>query len=129
MLIERFSQNLINSGVFKIYIAIGFFATLIFFVVNSELFSPIEMILGSILITIILKGLSNLMLSLMVSSFSLENKKAEFDFKYNEEKINILLNQLVTKEADEQINKNSANNDEFIVENNDKNTQTQTKAS
>ena len=92
MVIERFSQNLINSGIFKIYIATGFFATLIFFVVNSELFSPIEMILGSILITIILKGLSNLMLSFMVSSFSLENKKAEFDFKYNEEKINILCN-------------------------------------
>ncbi|MBF7070982.1 hypothetical protein [Aliarcobacter butzleri] len=120
MVIERFSQNLINSGIFKIYIATGFFATLIFFVVNSELFSPIEMILGSILITIILKGFSNLMLSFMVSSFSLENKKAEFDFKYNEEKINILLNQLVAKEADEKLNKDSVNNDEFSAQNNDK---------
>ncbi|AGR78135.1 hypothetical protein [Aliarcobacter butzleri] len=123
MVIERFSQNLINSGIFKIYIATGFFATLIFFVVNSELFSPIEMILGSILITIILKGLSNLMLSFMVSSFSLENKKAEFDFKYNEEKINILLNQLVAKEADEKLNKDSVNNDEFSAQNNDKTAQ------
>ncbi|MCT7604205.1 hypothetical protein N5U17_08160 [Aliarcobacter butzleri] len=123
MVIERFSQNLINSGIFKIYIATGFFATLIFFVVNSELFSPIEMILGSILITIILKGLSNLMLSFMVSSFSLENKKAEFDFKYNEEKINILLNQLVAKETDEKLNKDSVNNDEFSAQNNDKTAQ------
>ncbi|MCG3702237.1 hypothetical protein L5F41_09040 [Aliarcobacter butzleri] len=123
MVIERFSQNLINSGIFKIYIATGFFATLIFFVVNSELFSPIEMILGSILITIILKGLSNLMLSFMVSSFSLENKKAEFDFKYNEEKINILLNQLVAKEADEKLSKDSVNNDEFSAQNNDKTAQ------
>ncbi|MCT7555903.1 hypothetical protein [Aliarcobacter butzleri] len=123
MVIERFSQNLINSGIFKIYIATGFFATLIFFVVNSELFSPIEMILGSILITIILKGLSNLMLSFMVSSFSLENKKAEFDFKYNEEKINILLNQLVAKEADEKLNKDSVNNDEFSAQNDDKTAQ------
>ncbi|WP_323587088.1 hypothetical protein [Aliarcobacter butzleri] len=123
MVIERFSQNLINSGIFKIYIATGFFATLIFFVVNSELFSPIEMILGSILITITLKGLSNLMLSFMVSSFSLENKKAEFDFKYNEEKINILLNQLVAKEADEKLNKDSVNNDEFSAQNDDKTAQ------
>ena len=123
MVIERFSQNLINSGIFKIYIATGFFATLIFFVGNSELFSPIEMILGSILIAIILKGLSNLMLSFMVSSFSLENKKAEFDFKYNEEKINILLNQLVAKEADEKLNKDSVNNDEFSAQNNDKTAQ------
>ena len=81
------------------------------------------MILGSILITIILKGLSNLMLSFMVSSFSLENKKAEFDFKYNEEKINILLNQLVAKEADEKLNKDSVNNDEFSAQNNDKTAQ------
>lgn len=75
MVIERFSQNLINSGIFKIYIATGFFTTLIFFVVNSELFSPIEMILGSILITIILKGLSNLMLSFMVVLLVLKIKK------------------------------------------------------
>lgn len=113
MVIERFSQDLINSGIFKIYIAIGFFATLIFFIVNVELFTPVEMILGSILITLFLKGLSNLMLSLMVSSFSLDNKRAEFDFKYNEEKINILLNQLVAKDIDEQANQNGVNNNEF----------------
>lgn len=124
MVIERFSQNLINSGIFKIYIAMGFFSTLIFFVVNSALFTPIEMILGSILITITLKGLSNLMLSLMVGSFSLDNKRAEFDFKYNEEKINILLNQLVAKDIDEQSNQTSTNNDEFS-----NNTQTQNQAS
>lgn len=59
----------------------------------------------------------------MVSSFSLENKKAEFDFKYNEEKINILLNQLVAKEADEKLNKDSVNNDEFSAQNNDKTAQ------
>lgn len=124
MVIERFSQNLINSGIFKIYIAMGFFSTLIFFVVNSALFTPIEMILGSILITITLKGLSNLMLSLMVGSFSLDNKRAEFDFKYNEEKINILLNQLVAKDIDEQSNQTSTNNDEFS-----NNIQTQNQAS
>lgn len=99
MIIERFSQAVINSGVFRLYIATGFFATLIFFIVNAELFTPIEMISGIILVTIILKGLSNIMLSLIISLFSLDNKRNEFDFKYNEEKIQVMLNELTVKDV------------------------------
>jgi hypothetical protein len=98
MVIERFSQNLINSGLFKTYIATGFFATLLFFLFNSELFTPIEMLVGIIFVTLLLKGLSNIMISLIISLFSLENKRKEFDFKYNEDKINAMLNELVVKD-------------------------------
>ena len=105
MIIERFSQTVINSGIFRLYIATGFFATLIFFVLNVELFTPFEMILGTILITIVLKGMSNLMLSLIISLFSLDNKRSEFDFKYNEEKIQVMLNELSVKEVMD-VNKN-----------------------
>ena len=48
MVVERFSQNLINTGIFRIYIAIGFFATIIFFTFNAELFSPLQMLFGAI---------------------------------------------------------------------------------
>ncbi|MDZ7819083.1 MAG: hypothetical protein U5K55_10905 [Aliarcobacter sp.] len=99
MIIERFSQTVINSGLFKLYIATGFFATLIFFTVNADLFTPIEMILGIILVTIVLKGVSNIMLSLIISLFSLDNKRNEFDFKYNEEKIQVMLNELSVKDV------------------------------
>ena len=98
MVIERFSQTVINSGVFRFYIATGFFATLIFFIINADLFTPMEMILGIILITIVLKGVSNMMLSLIISLFSLENKRNEFNFKYNEEKIQLMLNELTVKD-------------------------------
>lgn len=105
MIIERFSQTVINSGIFRIYIATGFFATLIFFVINAELFTPFEMILGTMLITIVLKGMSNIMLSLIISLFNLDNKRNEFDFKYNEEKIQVMLNELSVKEVMD-VNKN-----------------------
>ena len=98
MVIERFSQNLINSGLFKTYIATGFFATLLFLLFNSELFTPIEMLVGIIFVTLLLKGLSNIMISLIISLFSLENKRKEFDFKYNDDKINAMLNELVVKD-------------------------------
>ena len=99
MIIERFSQTVINSGVFRLYIAAGFFATLIFFTVNADFFTPMEMILGIILVTVTLKGVRNLMLSLIISLFSLENKRNEFDFKYNEEKIQVMLNELSVKDV------------------------------
>ena len=98
MVVERFSQNLINTGIFRIYIAIGFFATIIFFTFNAELFSPLQMLFGAILVTVTLKGFSNLMLSFIVNNFSLEQKRMDFDNRYNEDKINLLLNQLATKD-------------------------------
>jgi hypothetical protein len=107
MVIERFSQTVINSGIFKFYIATGFFATLIFFTINADLFTPMEMILGIILVTIVLKGVSNMMLSLIVSFFSLDNKRNEFDFKYNEERVQVLLNELTVKDVTDSNNKNT----------------------
>ena len=106
MIIERFSQTVINSGVFRLYIAAGFFATLIFFTVNADFFTPMEMILGIILVTIVLKGVSNMMLSLIISLFSLENKRKEFNFKYNEEKIQLMLNELTVKDVTDANSKN-----------------------
>lgn len=99
MVVERFSQDVINSGIFRLFIASGFFATVIFFVVNSDFFTPIEMIFGIIGVTVILKGISNIMLSMIISFFSLDNKKDELNFKYNEEKIDAMLSELNIQEV------------------------------
>ncbi len=99
MIVEKFSQNVINSGIFRLYIATGFFATLIFFVVNADLYTPLEMIFGIIGVTIILKGVSNMMLSLIILLFNLDNKRDELDFKYNEEKINAMMAELGVQDA------------------------------
>ena len=99
MVVEKFSQSVINSGIFRLYIATGFFATLIFFVVNADLYTPIEMIFGIIGVTIILKGVSNMMLSLIILLFNLDSKREELNFKYNEEKINEMMAELGVQEA------------------------------
>ncbi|QKJ24064.1 hypothetical protein [Poseidonibacter lekithochrous] len=110
MVVERFSQDVINSGIFRLYIATGFFATLIFFVVNADFFTPLEMLFGIMGVTVILKGLSNMMLSMIISFFSLDNKKQELDFKYNEEKIEAMLSELNVQDivAAEEKNKNAS---------------------
>ncbi len=94
MVVENFSQNVINSGIFRLYIATGFFAISIFFVINADLYTPLEMIFGIIGVTVILKGVSNMMLSLIILLYSLDNKRAELDFKYNEEKIEAMMSEL-----------------------------------
>ena len=99
MVVEKFSQNVVNSGIFRLYIATGFFATLIFFVINADLYTPLEMIFGIIGVTVILKGVSNMMLSLIILLFNLDNKRSELDFKYNEEKIDAMLAELSVQDA------------------------------
>ena len=106
MIVESFSQSVINSGVFRLYVGTGFFATLIFFVINATLFTPLEMVFWIIVVTVVLKGIANMMLSFIIMLFSFDNKQSEFDFKYNEEKINTMLNELVMKENIELVNEN-----------------------
>jgi len=99
VVVERFSQNIIGSGLFKLYIATGFFATLIFFVINADLFTPLEMLIGIIGVTVALKGVTNMMLSLIILLFSFDNKQAQLDFEYNSEKIDSLLAGLSIQDA------------------------------
>lgn len=99
MVIEKFSQNIINSGILRLYIATGFFGSLIFFVINADLFTPIEMIFGIVAVTVVLKGIANIMLALLVGLFSLDNKRDELEFKHNTDKIDSLLADLTIQES------------------------------
>lgn len=98
MVVERFSQNLINTGIFKLYVAVGFCATLIFFILNSQLFAPIEIVFGAILVTLFLRGAAHIIFSFIVRNFSLDKKVEYFDIKYNEEKIGFLLNKFKSED-------------------------------
>ncbi len=100
MVVERFSKSVINSGIFKIYIATGFFATLIFFVLNAELFTSVEIILGVVFVTVVLKGVANMMFSMIILLFSLDNKKNELEFNAQAEKMEFLLNELKAQEVE-----------------------------
>lgn len=105
MIIERFSKTVIASGIFRFYVAAGFFGTSLFFIFNVSLFTPMEIVLGIILSTIFLKTMSNIMLSLLILLFNLDNKKAELDFKYHTQKIDELLSELTTSD----VNKKATN--------------------
>lgn len=99
MIIQQFSAQTIRSTVFKTYIATGFFATLIFFVLNSHIFTPYEMMLGTIVATIAFKGLSNIMVSMVILLFDLQDTHEQQQFKIAEDKLDLLIHQMNLTEA------------------------------
>jgi hypothetical protein len=96
MVIENFSREMINSTIFRTYIATGFFAILIFFILNSHIFTPYEIVLGTMVVTIALKGVSNMMISLIILLFDLQITKDEHTIKLAEDKLDLLMNQMKT---------------------------------
>ena len=94
MIIEDFSRRLITSKMMNTYVATAFFSTVIFFVLNANSYTPLEMITGVILVTIAFKGVANMMLSLVILLFNLENKGQSLEFEQTSSKVNGLLNEL-----------------------------------
>lgn len=100
MVVERFARN-VNARVLKFYVATGFFGISIFFVMNTHIFTPLEIVIGIIFTTIILKAISNIMLSLVVLFFNLENKKGELDVDFHIHKIDELLSEVANQKVQE----------------------------
>ena len=109
MIIEAFSKKMIDSGILNTYVAAVFFASAIFFVLNSSHFTPIEMMLGVVISTIVFKGVANIMLSMTIALVNLENKQDEVNFKKESENLESLINDLAIQEAAIQSNKNIKN--------------------
>ncbi len=99
MVIESFSRKVLRSGMLNTIVAAGFFSTLIFFILNTHLFTPLEMVFGTIIATIAFKGLSNIMLSLVILLYNLQNNQEARHFKVEEEKLDLLMNELKMRDA------------------------------
>ena len=109
MVIEKFSRKMLESRIFNTYVATVFFSTLIFFVINSSVFTPLEMMFGIVSATILFKGVANIMLSMTISLVSLDNEQDSVAFKKESDNLESLVNDLAIQEAAIQSNKNNKN--------------------
>ena len=96
---EEFSKKLIRSGLLDTYVAAVFFGTVIFFVLNSSYYTPIEMMFGIVFATVLFKGLANIMLSMNISLINLTNDHVRVDFEESSTKLESLVNDLAIQEA------------------------------
>ncbi len=99
MVVESFSKKIIKSKILDTYVAAVFFATVIFFVLNSGFFSPFEMIVWVMVVTIAFKGIANLMLSLTISLVNLDNTQDRIEFEKSSSKLESLVSDLAIQEA------------------------------
>ena len=109
MVVEQFSKKMLDSGIFNTYVATVFFASLIFFVLNSSVFTPLEMMFGIVSMTIVFKGVANIMLSMTISLVNLDNQEDQVSFKKDSDTLESLVNDLAIQEAAIQSNKNNKN--------------------
>ena len=106
MLVEDFSSRVLRSNIVKTYVATAFFATLIFFILNANSYTPLEMMIGIVLVTIAFKGVSNMMLSLVILLFNLQRKDDSLEFEKSASNVNSLLNDLSLQQAKIKTNQN-----------------------
>jgi hypothetical protein len=99
MNVEKFSNKLVRSNITNTYVATAFFATLIYFTINSNLYTPMEILIGVILSTIFFKGIANIMFSLVIALFNLKNQEEELAFDKISTKVEGLLNDLSLQES------------------------------
>jgi len=110
MVVEKFSRKILESRIFNTYVAAVFFSSVIFFVLNSSIFTPMEMMFGIVCITIFFKGIANIMLSMTISFVSLDNQHDINEFKKSSDDLESLVNDLAIQEAAIQSHKNIKTN-------------------
>jgi hypothetical protein len=100
MYIERFASGVLKSGVLDTYVAVSFFGTIIYFVLNVHLYTPMEILLWTFIVAIGAKGLANLMFGLIIAMFDLGQIEEKNKFEQESERIDQLLAQLKFQEIE-----------------------------
>jgi hypothetical protein len=90
---------MLASKIFDTYVAAGFFATVIFFVLNASIYTPIEMTTAVVLVTTAFKGISHIMFSMTISLINLDNQHDAIDFEKSSNKLESLVNDLAIQKA------------------------------
>jgi len=107
---EDFTKWILKTKVFDIYVATVFFATSIFFVINSTFYTPLEIIFTIVFVTVLFKGLANVMISMVISLINLSNEQDRVEFEKASDKLDSLVNDLAIQEASVQSHKTINNN-------------------
>ena len=105
MIIEKFSRQVLKVGLFHTYVAVGFFAILIFFIINVEYYTAYEIIIGTIFFTVLLKGITQLMFSMIILLFRLDNKKQELIYEEKKQECEKLMGEIQLFEVNKELDK------------------------
>jgi len=98
-MVENFFFKIIKTKFIDFYVATAFFATVIFFILNISLYTPIEILMGIIIVTLIFKGLAHLIVSIILMFYDLNKIEQNLEYKKKLNKLETLVNELSIQQA------------------------------
>ena len=99
MIIHSFSKKMVRSKIFDTYVATVFFAMLVFFVLNMNSFTPLEILTGVMIATIAFKGIANIMFAMTISFVTFDHLDEAIEFEKAAGQVETLANELSIKQV------------------------------
>jgi hypothetical protein len=99
MIVEKFFDNIVQSRIIDAYVATAFIATSIFFIINISLYTPTEILMSIIFVTLAFKGLAHLMVSFIIMFFDLKEKEESVELQQQLTKLDSLVDELSLQQA------------------------------
>lgn len=90
---------MVRSKIFDTYVATVFFAMLVFFVLNMNSFTPLEIIFSVMIATIAFKGIANIMFALTISFVTFDKLDDAMEFEKAAGRVETLANELSIKQV------------------------------
>jgi len=99
MIVEKFFNAILKSKIIDIYVAIAFIATAVFFIMNISSYTPFEILVGIVLVTLSFKGLAYLMVSFVIMFFDLKQKEDSVQLQQKLAKLDSLVDELALQQT------------------------------
>ena len=90
---------MVQSRIFDTYVATVFFAMLVFFVLNMNSFTPLEIIIGVMVATVAFKGIANIMFAMTISFVTFDKLDDAIEFEKAAGQVETLANELSMKQV------------------------------
>jgi hypothetical protein len=91
------------SGIEDIFVFTGFIAVVIFFIINSDIFTVADIVIGSIFTLMILKSIYFMMVGFVTSLASIDVIEEDIKFKNSIDRVEAALGDLLVQETNKAI--------------------------
>jgi len=98
-MVENFFYKILETRLINTYVAAAFFATTIFFILNISLYTPSEILLWTMIVTLTFKGLAHLMVAIIIFFFDLSKREESVELRKKLNKLETLVNELSIQQA------------------------------
>jgi hypothetical protein len=99
LIAEKIRLKIEHSGIPELFIFLGFIAAIIFYLLNINILTVMDMVVGSILLVIILRAIVNIMIGFTTSLEEIGDIEENMHFQNSYDKLEVALSDLILQET------------------------------